>query len=195
MSAFRRSCNQFGIEMRHFRIRISGLGKLAFGARPTNGFGLRLLAVVFSAAGMVAGPVRIGSAAAVTPVDQKIGEIARDFAGTDIFLSGASLRGLIERLHFRIQDEAFVRTQQNGAAPSAKSVAELKDAIARRKASIFVYDRDVPTEITNDLIAVANDTGIPVVGLGTKIPSGLDYQQWMLRQLNAIRGALNEASP
>jgi zinc/manganese transport system substrate-binding protein len=171
------------------------LGKLAAGAGPTSGVGLALLAIAVSAAGMAAEPIRIGSAAAVTPVDQKIGEIARDFAGTDVFLAGASLRGLIERLHFRIQDEAFIRAQQNGAVPSAKSVAELKDAIARRKASIFVYDRDVPTGITNDLIAVANDTGIPVVGLGAKIPSGLDYQRWMLRQLNAIRGALNEASP
>jgi hypothetical protein len=36
---------------------------------------------------------------------------------------------------------------------------------------------------------------MPVVGLRENLPSGLHYQQWMLRQLNAVHGALNEAAP
>jgi zinc/manganese transport system substrate-binding protein len=131
-------------------------------------------------------------AEAFRAIDRKMAEIARTYQGTQVFLTDASFLGLVRRLHFGVQDEAYLKS---GAAPSAKSVAELKDAIGRRMASILIYNRDAATGITNDLVEIANDSGIPVVGLGEKLPSGLHYPQWMLRQLNVIHGALNEASP
>ena len=134
-------------------------------------------------------------AEAFRPIERRMTEIARGYEGTQVFLTSASFRGLVKRLHFEVQDEAYLRDPKSDTTPSRKSIAELKDAIARRKASILIYDRDAATEITNDLVGIANNSGIPVVGLGEKLPSGLHYQQWMLRQLNAIRGALNEASP
>jgi zinc/manganese transport system substrate-binding protein len=131
-------------------------------------------------------------AEAFRAIDRKMAEIARTYQGTQVFLTDASFLGLVRRLHFGVQDEAYLKSS---AAPSAKSVAELKDAIGRRMASILIYNRDAATGITNDLVEIANDSGIPVVGLGEKLPSGLHYPQWMLRQLNVIHGALNEASP
>jgi zinc/manganese transport system substrate-binding protein len=131
-------------------------------------------------------------AEAFRPIDRKMAEIAKSYEGTQVFLTDASFLGLVRRLHFGVQDEAYLKS---GGAPSAKSVAELKDAIGGRKASILIYDRDAAPGINNDLVEIANDSGIPVVGLGEKLPSGLHYQQWMLRQLNVIHGALNEASP
>jgi zinc/manganese transport system substrate-binding protein len=128
---------------------------------------------------------------ALRPIDRKTAEIAKAYEGTQVFLAEASFRSLVRRLHFEVQDEAYLRD----SAPSAKLIAALKDAIGQRKASILIYNRDATNPITNDLVEIANDSGIPVVGLGEKLPSGLHYQQWMLRQLNAIRGALNEASP
>jgi zinc/manganese transport system substrate-binding protein len=129
---------------------------------------------------------------AFRPIDRKMAEIAKVYAGTQVFLTDASFLGLVRRLHFGVQDEAYLKS---GGAPSAKSVAELKDAIGRRKASILIYNRDAAPGITNDLVEIANDSGIPVVGLSEKLPSALHYPQWMLRQLNVIHGALNEASP
>jgi zinc/manganese transport system substrate-binding protein len=145
-----------------------------------------------------AGPVRIGTpevADTAGPIYRKIEEIARTYAGTDIFLTDVRFLGLVERLRFKVQDGAYVKALQSGAAPPAKLVAELKDAIMGHKAMVLLYNRDAATAITDELVAIANDAGIPVVGLGEKLPSGLNHQQWMLRQLNAIHGALNEASP
>ena len=167
-------------------------------ARMTLAVGLGLLPLLFAAAGHAAGPVRIGgseSADTVGPIDRKIEEIARTYAGTDIFLTDVRFLGLIERLRFKVQDGAYIKELQSRGAPSAKSIAGLKDAIMGHKAMILLYNRDTPTAITDELVAIANDAGIPVVGLGEKLPSGLNHQQWMLRQLNAIHGALNEASP
>ena len=164
----------------------------------TLAFGLGLLPVLVAAAGHTAGPVRIGTsevADTVGPIDRKIEEIARTYAGTDVFLTDIRFLGLAERLRFKVQDGAYIKALQSGGAPSAKLVAQLKDAIMGHKAMILLYNRDAPTAATDELVAIANDAGIPVVGLGEKLPSGLSHQQWMLRQLNIIHGALNEASP
>jgi zinc/manganese transport system substrate-binding protein len=166
--------------------------------RVTLAVGLGLLPLLFAAAGHAAGPVRIGgseSADTVGPIDRKIEEIARTYAGTDVFLTDIRFLGLVEKLRFKVQDGGYIKALQSGGAPSAKSIAGLKDAIMGHKAMILLYNRDTPTAITDELVAIANDAGIPVVGLGEKLPSGLNHQQWMLRQLNAIHGALNEASP
>ena len=165
-------------------------------ARMTLAVGLGLL--LLAAAGHAAGPVRIGTsevADTVGPIDRKIEEIARTYAGTDIFLTDVRFVSLVERLRFKVQDGAYIKTLQSGGVPSAKLVAQLKDAIMGHKAMILLYNRDAPTAATDELVAIANDAGIPVVGLGEKLPSGLSHQQWMLRQLNTIHGALNEASP
>jgi zinc/manganese transport system substrate-binding protein len=167
-------------------------------ARMTLIVGLGLLPLLLAAAGHAAGPVRIGTpefADTVGPIDRKIEEIARTSAGTEILLIDIRFLGMVERLRFRVQDGAYIKALQSGGAPSAKLVAELKDAIMGHKAMILLYNRDAATPITDELVAIANDAGIPVVGLGEKLPSGLNHQQWMLRQLNAIHGALNEASP
>jgi hypothetical protein len=174
------------------------LSKLMRRARMTLAVGLGLLPLLLAAAGHAAGPVRTGvseSADTVSPIDRKIEEIARTYAGTDIFLTDIRFLGLVEKLRFKVQDGTYIKQLQSGVAPSPKLVAELKDAIMGHKAMILLYNRDAATPIADELVAIANDAGIPVVGLGEKLPSGLNHQQWMVRQLNAIHGALNEASP
>jgi zinc/manganese transport system substrate-binding protein len=164
----------------------------------TLAVGLGLLPLLLAAAGHAAGPVRIGTselADTAGPVNRKIEEIARTYAGTDVLLTDIRFLGLVERLRFKVQDGAYIKALQGGGVPSAKLVAELKDAIMGHKAMILLYNRDATTALSEQLVAIANDAGIPVVGLGEKLPSGLNSQQWMLRQLNAIHGALNEASP
>jgi zinc/manganese transport system substrate-binding protein len=167
-------------------------------ARMTLAVGLSLLPLLFPAAGHATGPVRIGTsefADTVGSIDRKIEEIARTYAGTEIFLTDIRFLGLVERLRFKVQDDGYIKALQSGGVPSPKRVAELKDAIMGHRAMILLYNRDAATATTDALVALANDAGIPVVGLGEKLPSGLSHQQWMLRQLNIIHGALNEASP
>jgi zinc/manganese transport system substrate-binding protein len=137
----------------------------------------------------------VSHAADSDPINRKIEQITKTYAGTDVFLTDIRFVGLVERLRFKVQDGAYIRALQSGGAPSPNLVAELKDAIMGHKAMILLYNRDTKTALSDEVVAIANDAGIPVVGLGEKLPSGLSHQQWMLRQLNAIHGALNEASP
>ena len=60
-------------------------------------------------------------AEAFRAIDRKMSEIARTYEGTQVFLTDVSFLGLVRRLHFGVQDEAYLKS---GGAPSAKLVAE-----------------------------------------------------------------------
>lgn len=128
-------------------------------------------------------------------LDRRIGEVARDYANADVILADDWFRGMAERLRFKIQDEDVIKGRKLGTPLSGKSIAALRQAIQRRAGSIFIYDKDAASAVIEELAGVAQENGIPVVALRERLPKGLHYQQWMLRQINAVHGALNEASP
>jgi zinc/manganese transport system substrate-binding protein len=128
-------------------------------------------------------------------IDRKIAEIAHLYQGTDVIVTDQLSRGFVDQFHFKIADGNYLKALSRSGTPSAASVAALNDAIQGRKASILVYDQSATTPAIKDLIAAANDTGMPAVGVRETAPRGLHYQQWLLRQLNAVHGALNQAAP
>jgi len=128
-------------------------------------------------------------------LDRRIEEVAKDYANSDVLLADELFRGLIGRLQFKIRDEHYLKSLKPGTQPSPQSIVTLRDAIQRRSGSIFLYDKDAAGPALQEIVSLANDGGIPVVALHEHPPKGLHYQQWMLRQINAVHGALNEASP
>ena len=69
-----------------------------------------------------------------------------------------------------------------------------KSAIAERKGIVLIYNVEDQKGL-DALKAVAEDSGLPLVGLRLTLPSALSYQQWIGREINLVRGALNEAAP
>lgn len=116
-------------------------------------------------------------------INRRIDEIARDYAHSNVVVADTLSRAIARRLGFN----AFPHRDATRAA-----VAE---AIQQQEGSIVLYDRDAVSPAVKELINSAKDAGIPVVGLQERLPRGLHYQQWALRQWNTVHGALNEASP
>jgi ABC-type Zn uptake system ZnuABC Zn-binding protein ZnuA len=129
------------------------------------------------------------------PIDARIAEIAKDYEGSEVFVTDDLFLGILARMHFKIEDGRYVKALQRTTKSTPASVDAVKEAISMRDASILLYDRDSKNSATHALVAAANDINLPVVGLREKLPTALHYQQWMLRQLNAVHGALNEAAP
>ena len=87
----------------------------------------------------------------------------------------------------------FCRSLGLTAVPAVGTEAA-KSAIASRKGIVLIYNAEAP-EGLGPLKALADDGGLPLVGLRLTLPSGLSYQQWIGREINLIHGALNEAAP
>jgi zinc/manganese transport system substrate-binding protein len=79
----------------------------------------------------------------------------------------------------------------NGVDPSPQNVATQKALFTDHKVKVFVYNQQVTDPLTESLITLANQNGIPVVGVYETMPTpGYDYQTWMLTEVQDLRKAV-----
>ena len=79
----------------------------------------------------------------------------------------------------------------NGTDPSAQDVATQRALFTGHKVKVFLYNQQVTDSLTESFIQLAQQNGIPVVGVYETMPTpGYDYQSWMLAEVNALTKAV-----
>ena len=86
---------------------------------------------------------------------------------------------------------AFQADIMNGVDPSPQDVAVQKALFTDHRVKVFLYNQQVTDPLTESLITLANQNGIPVVGVYETMPTpGYDYQTWMLTEVQDLRKAV-----
>jgi len=79
----------------------------------------------------------------------------------------------------------------NGTDPSPQDVATQKALFTQHKVKVFLYNQQVTDSLTESYIKLADENGIPVVGVYETMPTpGYTYQSWMLAAVNALNKAV-----
>jgi zinc/manganese transport system substrate-binding protein len=86
---------------------------------------------------------------------------------------------------------AFQADIMNGTDPSAQDVAVERSLFTQHKVKVFLYNQQVTDTLTDSLITLAHQNGIPVVGVYETMPvPGYDYQSWMLTEVQDLQKAV-----
>ncbi|HUZ67702.1 MAG TPA: zinc ABC transporter substrate-binding protein, partial [Beijerinckiaceae bacterium] len=131
--------------------------------------------------------------ASMIPLSAKMKNLWKYYRKSTVLVTDNLFQPVLELLEFVIVDTAFEKENENRMA-LADGGAILRKDIAQKKASILVYDSEQQSPVLTKLVAMANQTGVPAVGVRKTKPASLSYQEWMIRELNALHGALNEAA-
>ena len=79
----------------------------------------------------------------------------------------------------------------NGTDPSAQDVALERGLFTGHKVKVFLYNQQVTDTLTQSFISLAQQNGIPVVGVYETMPTpGYTYQSWMLAETKALEQAV-----
>jgi len=79
----------------------------------------------------------------------------------------------------------------NGVDPSPQHTALQHSLFTEHKVKVFLYNQQVTDSLTESFIKLAQENGIPVVGVYETMPTpGYDYQSWMLAEVNALNKAV-----
>jgi zinc/manganese transport system substrate-binding protein len=79
----------------------------------------------------------------------------------------------------------------NGVDPSPQNTALQNSLFTEHKVKVFLYNQQVTDSLTESFIKLAQENGIPVVGVYETMPTpGYDYQSWMLAEVNALNKAV-----
>ena len=66
-----------------------------------------------------------------------------------------------------------------------------RSLFTQHKVKAFLYNQQVTDSLTESFIALAQQNGVPVVGVYETMPvPGYDYQSWMLAEVQALQKAV-----
>ncbi len=89
----------------------------------------------------------------------------------------------------------FQADVMNGVDPPAQDVSLEQGFFTQHKVKVFIYNQQVTNSLTQSLLTLASQNGIPVVGVYETMPTpGYDYQTWMRAEVNAMKQALADGT-
>jgi zinc/manganese transport system substrate-binding protein len=94
-----------------------------------------------------------------------------------------------------ISPPEFMDAVAEGTDPPASAVATFHDQVAGKKIKVLVYNIQASSALTASLKQLAQQQGIPVVGVTETLqPVGATFQAWQVAQLTALEAALASAA-
>ena len=85
----------------------------------------------------------------------------------------------------------FQADVMNGIDPTPQDVSLVQSLFTEHKVQVFLYNQQVTSALTESYIKLANQNGIPVIGVYETMPTpGYTYQTWMRAEVNALNKAV-----
>jgi zinc/manganese transport system substrate-binding protein len=124
------------------------------------------------------------------PLARQIAELRRKYAGTPVTATEPVFGYMADALGLKMLNPQFQIAVMNDAEPSPAEIAAFEQDLRTRAVKFLIYNSQTSDELTRRMRSLAEQSGIPVVGVSETEPPGKDYQQWMGQQLDAIGRAL-----
>ncbi|MGC8552234.1 MAG: metal ABC transporter solute-binding protein, Zn/Mn family [Phycisphaerae bacterium] len=82
----------------------------------------------------------------------------------------------------------------NGTDPAPQDISIENRLFREHKVKVFVYNQQVTDPLTSSFLHLAEKSHIPVVGVYETMPTGYNYQNWMLAEVNALQRAVTNGN-
>jgi zinc/manganese transport system substrate-binding protein len=129
--------------------------------------------------------------ASLKPLDSALAQIATNDAGVPVAYTEPVPGYLVQAAGLEVKTpEAFALAIEEGNEPTPQAVAAMQTLLTDRQIKVFLYNSQTTSPITEHLLQLARDNGIPVVPVTETLPPGMTFQNWQLSQIRALATAL-----
>ncbi len=131
--------------------------------------------------------------ARVARVTATVAALRARFAGMPVAATEPVFGPMAAALGLDMRDTRFQLAVMNGTEPRAADVIAFEDDVRQHRVRALFHNTQVNGTSSDRLLALATASHVPVVGVAETLPAGMDYSDWMLAELGAVRGALGAA--
>lgn len=128
----------------------------------------------------------------LTPLSEKIAALKARFAGTPVTATEPVFGYMAAALGLEMRNDGFQLAIMNDTEPSPRQVAAFENDLRRRTVKVLIYNSQVSDDTTSRLKRIAEQSGVPIIGVTETMPAGTTYVQWMATQLDALQAALSK---
>jgi zinc/manganese transport system substrate-binding protein len=126
----------------------------------------------------------------MTPLADQIAGLRRKYAGTPATATEPVFGYMADALGLAMRNRRFQLAVMNDTEPSAADIAAFENDLRSKTVRVLIYNSQTSDALTRRMRAIAQQAGVPVVGVTETEPQGKDYQEWMRSQLDAVDRAL-----
>jgi zinc/manganese transport system substrate-binding protein len=128
--------------------------------------------------------------ASLAPIHARIAAMRRKIAGTKVTATEPVYGLMAQALGLDMLNLPFQIAVMNGTEPAPSDVARFEGDLKNRVVKALFYNSQVTDDLTSNLLALAHQAGVPVVGVTETEPAGLTYQAWLNDGLDNVDKAL-----
>lgn len=126
----------------------------------------------------------------LAPLAGQIAEMRRRYAGQPVTATEPVFGYMAEALGLGMRNPGFQLAVMNDTEPSAADIGAFEKDLRSKAVRVLIYNSQTSNALTRRMRLIAEQSGVPVVGVSETEPRGKDYQEWMRSQLDALDRAL-----
>lgn len=127
----------------------------------------------------------------LTSWDTALAQFKAQFGGTPVAVTEPVADYMLQAAGCDIRTPFSLQAAiMNGTDPSPEDVAIEEQLLSAHRVKAFVYNQQVTDSLTQTFASLAKANGIPVVGVYETMPTGYDYQSWMVAEVHALSQAI-----
>lgn len=131
--------------------------------------------------------------ATIAPVAARVAALKARYAGTPVTATEPVFGDMASALGLDMHNQRFQLAVMNDTEPSVSDIAMMEQDLRLGRVRLLFFNSQATNSAAQRLRTVAQQAGIPVVGVTETEPHGLDYTQWMLAELDAVDHALDRS--
>ncbi|HTC86427.1 MAG TPA: zinc ABC transporter substrate-binding protein, partial [Candidatus Acidoferrum sp.] len=130
--------------------------------------------------------------AELKPIGDKIASLKATYAGRPIAFTENVAGYLTDQIGLTVKTPVgFMKAVEEGTDPAPADVAAERDLFTTKAVKVLLYNSQVTSPITQQIHDLAQQSGIPIVGVAETIPPAYHtYAEWQLAQLAELEHAL-----
>lgn len=130
--------------------------------------------------------------ASLAPINQTVAEIATKYPGAPVAYTERVPGYLLANADLSVKTpEGFASAVEDGNDPSPADTEAMDSLMTNHRIKVLLYNAQVTSAVTQHVHDLANQAGIPVIGVTETLPAGeRSYQSWQLDQAKALLKAL-----
>jgi zinc/manganese transport system substrate-binding protein len=129
------------------------------------------------------------------PIAAQVAKSKRQYAGRPVTATEPVFGYMADAIGLNVHNPEFQLAVMNDTEPSAKDIAAFENDLKQRRVQVLIYNSQATGALTRRMLALAKSVQIPAVQVTETEPSHMNYQSWMLSQLNALDAALASHAP
>jgi zinc/manganese transport system substrate-binding protein len=124
------------------------------------------------------------------PIDAKVAALRAQYKGQPVTATEPVFGYMSDAIGLDMRNLRFQLAAMNDTEASASDIAAFERDLRERRVRVLIYNSQATEALTRRMLGLAQQSKVPTVSVTETQPAGVNFQQWMLAQLDALSRAL-----